>query len=347
MEFKDVDGIVWKDDEGKAHGNKRRQFNFNLDDLPLPAYHLIDMDHYLDLPKKGFYNRQKETQRSITFTTSRGCPENCCFCAVHLVSGKVWRGFSVNYVLDHMELLVKKYGVEKFHIEDDNFTLDIERARQIIEGVIERGLKIEWDALNGVRADKLDESLLEKMKKSGCSRLCISPESGNQDVLDNIIGKRLQLDDVVNVASICKKINLPLQAYFIIGFPGETKKTLQDTVDFATMLMRDYNVIVAGAMRATPFFGTRLYDMAKEKGVLKEPDPSKLDQSMSGGEVLIQTPEFGPEDLDRIGKSLVRATYYYSAKRYLKNPKALIKRFRNPHLIYSTIKRFFKGTHID
>ncbi len=338
-----VRGIAWKDEKGKAHSTEKRPFIYDLDTLPLPAYHLVDMDFYLDLPKKGFYNRVKDTKRTITFITSRGCPEQCCFCSVPRVSGSVWRRNSVNYVLKHMKVLVDTYGVERLHIEDDNFTLDMKRAREIFEGMIKQGIKVEWDTLNGVRADRLDEDMLTKMKKSGCVKVCISPEVGNQKILDEVINKRLDLKDVEKTARLCKKIGLPLQAYFIIGFPGETKETIKETVLFAKKLSKKYDVIVSGALRATPFYGTPLYKTAKEKGFLKEPDPTEFDKSLAGSAGLIETDEFDEAYLDKVNKHLIRASYYYSAKRYLKNPKKLVRRFRNPYLIASTIKRFIKG----
>src|SRR3989344_2882598 len=193
MKLKNIKGIIYKE-KGKVTKNPARQWMFDIEKLPLPAYHLIDMNHYLNLPKKGFFYRLKDTKRSITLITSRGCPENCCFCVVHYVSGKPWRAFSAEYVLNHIELLVKKYGVEQIHIEDDNFTLDMKRAHTIMDGILDRGLKFRWDTLNGVRADKLDEPLIRKMKAAGCTRICIAPESGSQQVLDTVIDKRMSLE---------------------------------------------------------------------------------------------------------------------------------------------------------
>src|SRR3989344_3987904 len=180
IKLEDVDGIAYKKD-GKVIKNKPRQWNFKLDELPFPAYHLVDMDWYLELPKKGIHYRIKDDYRTMTMITSRGCPENCNFCAIHLVSGKAWRAFSPEYVVDHMQLLVEKYGVEQIHIEDDNFTLDMKRAEKICDLIIERGLNVRWDTPNGVRADKLSERLIIKLKKAGCWRLTVAPEVGNQE----------------------------------------------------------------------------------------------------------------------------------------------------------------------
>ncbi len=346
IKLKDIKGIIYKN-KGKVIKNEKRQWIFDIEKIPMPAYHLIDMNHYLELPKKGFFYRLKDTKRSISLITSRGCPENCCFCAVHYVSGKPWRAFSAEYVLDHIELLVRKYGVEQIHIEDDSFTLDMNRAHKIMDGIIERGLKFQWDTLNGVRADKLDESLIRKMKAAGCTRLCIAPEVGSQRVLDEIIDKRMSLKDVVEVSRICKDVGMPLQAFFMIGLPGETRQELRQTVDFAKMLMRKYNVIVATVLRATPYYGTRMYEEAKAKGYLKkDPTPDDFASSLSGSNIIIETEEFNKEYLDRLSKELIRASCVYSAVRYLKQPLKLLRRFRNPYLIKTAVMRFIKGSDI-
>src|SRR3989344_3344544 len=108
--LKDIDGIFYKDSKGKVIKNKPRQWMFNIEDLPFPAYHLVDMNHYLELPKKGFYYRKKNTLRSVSLITSRGCPENCNFCVVFYVTGKPWRQLSAEHVFNHIKLLVQKYN---------------------------------------------------------------------------------------------------------------------------------------------------------------------------------------------------------------------------------------------
>src|SRR3989344_1494667 len=347
--LKDIKGIYYRDKTGKVIKNEKRQWEFHLDNIPFPAYHLIDMDYYLDLPKKKqIYYRTRDDYRTITLSTSRGCPERCHFCAVFLTMGRLWRGFSPEYVVEHIKLLVNKYNVEQIHIEDDNFSHHVERAREIMDLMIKDKVKVKWDPSSGLRADKIDEDLIVKMKKSGCTRVNVAPEVGNQEVLDKIIKKRMSLNAVVQVAKWCKKHKLPLQAFFVIGFPGETKRDIQMTVDFAKMLMRKYDVIVSGAMNATQFYGTEMYKEAKEKGYLiEEVTPDNISQGMPGFRGFFRTEEFGPEDLMEFNKKLVRAAYFYSAKRYLKQPGQLIKRFRNPFLIKVALERFLKGAYVS
>ena len=227
----EIRGIAFRQD-GEVKVNSSRDFIKNLDELPYPAYDLVDMEKYLN-PKIGYRSFRK---RAISMVTSRGCPFNCCFCSVHLHMGQGFRAHSANYVLNHIEFVVEKFDVKNIFFEDDNLTLDLARFEAICDGLITKKIKIGWETPNGVRADCLNLSLLQKMKKSGCKSVFFGVESGDQQILDNIICKSLDLKRVVEVAKICKNIDLKTGAFYIIGFPGEKKENMQKTVDFALKL---------------------------------------------------------------------------------------------------------------
>ena len=176
----DVQGIAFRKDE-KVALNSPRPYIKNLDELPYPAYHLVDMEQYLS-PKKVEYRSFQD--RALSMITSRGCPFNCSFCSVHLHMGKTFRAHSVDYVVDHLEHVVNKYRVKTIYFEDDNLTLDLKRFEAICDKIIERDIKFGWETPNGVRADYLNLDLLKKMKKSGCQSVFVGVESGDQYVLD-------------------------------------------------------------------------------------------------------------------------------------------------------------------
>jgi radical SAM superfamily enzyme YgiQ (UPF0313 family) len=186
-----------------------------------------------------------------------------------------------------------------------------------------------WDAPNGIRADTLDETLIRKSKKAGCIRMVIAPESGDQDTVDNIIGKHLDLNKVVEAARLCKKYKIPLHAFYVIGFPGETKEKIRKTLDFAAMLMDKFDVIPA-FMMANPLFGTRLYEECKEKGYLtKDISPEDIMLgSIVGAEGLIKTPDFTPEYLKKVLQK-----FYQKAllKNFLKPRYVIEKLIEDPH----------------
>jgi anaerobic magnesium-protoporphyrin IX monomethyl ester cyclase len=334
----DIDGIIYRKNDNIIE-NKKLRFIKNLDDLPFPAYHLVDMEKYLSLSEKGIYSRSIDEERSISIITSRGCPYNCIFCSIHCHMGKEWRPHSAQYVIDHIKHVVNKYKIKHIHFEDDNLTLDLKRCGKILDGIIENNLNIKWDTPNGVRADRFNEEIALKMKKSGCTKLTMGVESGDQSVLDNIIQKNLKLENAIKMARICKKFNIPLSAFYVIGFPGERKENIEKTIKFALMLQRKYNVMQGGAFYATPLYGTRLYNICKENSYLtKEITPQALSEATAAyGTSLIKTEDFSPEYLKKANQRLIRANYL----NYLYHPTKAIKfLFKNPKIIFSVLNRF-------
>lgn len=213
------------------------------------------MEQYLS-PSKIEYRSFKD--RAISMITSRGCPFNCNFCAVHLHMGRTFRAHSADYVVDHIEYVVDKYRVKTIFFEDDNLTFDLKRFEDICDKIIARGIRFKWETPNGIRADYLTLELLKKMKKSGCQSVFFGIESGDQYILDNVIDKRLDLKKVVEVAKMCKSVGISTAAFYIIGFPGEKKEHMLRTVELALRLKREYDVGMLLHV-ATPSLGTRLY----------------------------------------------------------------------------------------
>ncbi len=327
----DIEGIAYRVN-GKIVLNSPRPFNENLDELPYPAYHLMDMEQYLNPKTIEYRSFQK---RALSMITSRGCPFNCSFCSVHLHMGKTFRAHSVNYVVDHIEHLVNKYHVKTIYFEDDNLTFDIQRFEAICDRIIEKNIKFRWETPNGVRADYLTMDLLKKMKKTGCQSVFVGIESGNQNVVDNIIGKSLQLENVINFAKMSKKIGLKTGAFYIIGFPGETKETMMDTVKFALMMKRNYDVGMH-LLFATPSFGTRLYNECKEKGYIRVSLTPRAfaEVRQNWGLPLIETEDFTASDVKKIATWAMKEYRKVSIINYIKNPGKTIRTILNqPNLV--------------
>ena len=338
-QLSEIKGIAYRQD-GNVVVNQPRPFIENLDDLPYPAYHLVDMEQYLSNKKIGYRSFQ---DRALSMITSRGCPFNCCFCAVHLHMGQGFRAHSASYVLNHIQYVVEKFKVKNIFFEDDNLTLDLKRFEAICDGIIERKIKIGWETPNGVRADCLNLNLLKKMKQSGCNSVFVGVESGDQQILDNVICKSLDLNRVVEFAKNSKQIGLKTGAFYIIGFPGEKKENMQRTVDFALKLKRDYDVGMH-LFIATPSYGTRLYEHCKKKGYIQE------DLSWNAfaaarqpkGMPLISTEDFTPPEVKEIAAQALEEYKKLSLVNHLKNPrKALKTAYDQPQLILKYIKNLF------
>ena len=219
---------------------------------------------------------------------------------------------------------VKTYGVKQVDFHDDNMTLDKKRMADICDLIVQRGLRVEWFTPNGVRADKLDEPLLRKMKMSGCKKIRIAPESGVQRVVNDVIGKNLDLKSVEQTVIACKKVGIKVGCFFVMGLIGETKADIEETIKFAYKLKRlgADSFIFSIAM---PLYGTALYEQAKEGGFLRE---DFCDYALAATEPLIETPEFSADDLRELcaRANLVNPTFTrYKILRAIRNPKKTVK----------------------
>ena len=334
-QLSEIQGIAYRQNR-EVIVNQPRPFIKDLDELPYPAYHLVDMENYLT-SKMGYRSFR---DRAISMITSRGCPYNCCFCSVHLHMGRGFRAHSASYVIKHIQYVVDEFKVKNIFFEDDNLTFDIGRFEGVCDGIIQNKIKIGWETPNGVRADCLNMDLLKKMKQSGCQSVFFGVESGDQQILDNIICKSLDLNRVVETAKNARAIGLKTGGFYIIGFPGEKKENMQRTVDFALKLKRDYDVGMHLFM-ATPSYGTRLYEECKAKGYIAENLTwnAFAEARQPKGMPLISTPDFTPQEVKEIAAKALAKYKKLSLINQIKNPrKALKTAFDQPQLILKYIK---------
>jgi radical SAM superfamily enzyme YgiQ (UPF0313 family) len=267
----------------------------NLDELPYPARHLLPMREFFEAANKRPISGNLK-KPSIRMLTSRGCNHACIFCSNYIVMGRKWRGRSAENVVGEIEQIVRDFGVKQIDFLDDNMAFDRERMERICDLLIKKKMNVEWCTPNGVRADCLDEALLMKMKKAGCKRILVAPESGVQRVVDDVINKRQDLKKVESVVLTARKVGIEVGCFFILGMPGETKEDMKATIAFAHKLR------TLGADRfyfsyATPLYGTELYEKAKRCGFLKA---GLSDEDLAAVEPLIETPEFTAQDLQML-----------------------------------------------
>ena len=344
-----VKGLVFRTADSQGHLIVRAnppEFIDNPDWLPLPAYHLIDMNMFFKYQARGLIARPGEQTRAISMVTSRGCPFNCVFCSIHLHMGKKFRVHSADYVISHIKHVIKQYKVDHIFFEDDNLTLHPKRINRILELMIQERIQIGWNTPNGVRADTLNAKLLKIIKQTGCTDLTIGVESGDQDTLDKIIRKKLNLRDVVQAAKLCYKAKIDLSAFFVIGFPGETEKKIQRTINFAAMLYKKYKVQPL-LMLATPLPGTKLYrDVIHDGYLASEITPKSLSCATSPfGKGLIATPEFSPSDLSHLAFQLQRKTRRIQLIKLMMNPTIYLKLIRalilQPKKVINAFNHYF------
>jgi len=243
-----IRGLYYKVD-GEVVANPPRPLIEDLDALPFPARHLYDLDRY------GLYTPTGE--QMITVLTSRGCPYNCSFCFKEIF-GRLYRRRSPENVVAELKEIVAHYGVHDVYFIDDLFTLDPRRLRAMAEAFIREDLDLRWQCL--ARVDRVTPELLQLMYRSGCREVHYGIESGNPEILA-ATAKHIKLDQVLQAVTWTEEAGIASKGYFILGLPGDTEETLEQTIAFAASLP----LTEAMFSIATPFPGTRLWEELTRK----------------------------------------------------------------------------------
>lgn len=242
-----IKGITYREGN-KIVFNETREYIKDLDSLPEPDRS--------DLPINKYSPSIKWLKRMpfATMMTSRGCPNDCVFCASKTVFGRATRFRSPENVLAEIKNLISQFGIKEIMFYDDTFTLDKNRIDELCDLLIKNMIDITWGCLS--RVDRIDENLLIKMKKAGCHLICYGIESGSERML-NIIRKNINLKQVEKAIELTKKVGIDCSASFVFGVPGETKETMQQTINFAVKI----NPLFAQFYRVVPLPGTELFNI--------------------------------------------------------------------------------------
>jgi anaerobic magnesium-protoporphyrin IX monomethyl ester cyclase len=254
-----VPGISYQTPDGQVHHNPDRPVIEDLDSLPLPAYHLFKMNRYTNLQPTVDHIEGP----SYPLLTSRGCPYHCTYCSQ--IGPRRWRMRSPENVVAEWRWLVRDLGAAEIGVLDDSFNINRQRVLDICDLLIKEELTHKpWIMINGIRANLVDKELLGRMRQAGCIRSAFGVESGNQEILDSVIGKQLTLEQVRAAFKAAKEVGMETIGFFMIGLPGETEVTMDETIRFAIEL----DPVVANFSMATPFPGTEMSRIVKEKGRL-------------------------------------------------------------------------------
>lgn len=259
----DIDGLVRRDGD-KVLDNPKRSFIEDLDRLPFPAHDLVRPERYYNVALPMGYSIR--SPRTLPVVTSRGCPCRCTFCSSTSLWGNRYRTRSAENVLAELDWLVDRFKVEDIKFQDDNLTVDRKRARELFQGMADRPYRLHWNTPNGIAVWTLDEEMLRLMKKSGCFEITMAVESGNQEVLGNLVRKPLKLEKVREVNDAARRLGIARWTYFIIGFPGETMAQVMDTVNFARELKVENSVMFI----YNPLPGSKLFDDCLARGLIAE-----------------------------------------------------------------------------
>lgn len=256
--LKMVKGIAFMKN-GEVFLSPPREVIRNLDDLPMPDYSYARP--YIERSGMGF------------MITSRGCPVRCTFCSTSSFWGQKVRMSSAARVVDEMEMLLSQFNVKKIFFHDDTFNLGISRVKDICSEIMQRSVRVEWGC--SCRVSPVSEEMLAVMVEAGCRHICWGVESGSEEMLEKI-DKKISLSQIKTAYELSKKFSdvMSTGAFTIVGSPGETENTVNETVRFLNSIPIT-DLPSTSVLYILP--GTLLYDRLRKEGLIADMDWCRYD----------------------------------------------------------------------
>jgi len=251
-----VKGITFRNDEGRVIVNPDRKISSDVDDYPIPSYHLFDMERYLHskLFTTGLFEIRDlyMNKKIFPMLTARGCPFNCTFCSKVI---RKTRLRSVENIVSEIKYLKEHYSIDGIHFVDELLAINKKRAVAIAHAL--KPLNIFWDCQ--CRVDTIDYETLLVMKEAGCVSVGFGIESGSQKILDQM-KKNITVEMIQKALIDARNADLEVKVQLILGYPGEDWESLQDTITLFNNIRypsRGFNYII-------PLPGTELFDIIKK-----------------------------------------------------------------------------------
>ena len=258
-EPEDVPGTVFKKN-GTITKNKPRELIKDLDVLPMPAYDLIKVENLFG----GIRYDKVVVKRCLLLLVSRGCPFDCVFCDSKIMWSRRLRWNSIDYIIELIKYAVENFDIDGIQFLDDELICNKDRIASLTDNLIKTGLakKIRWECQGRVKS--VNEELMMMLKEAGCQLIRFGIESGSPKSLAFLKSGTIKVEDCYNAVQLCKKVGLPSFGSFIIGSPEENVEDILQTIEF----IEKSGLSSAAVFVATPYPGTGLYNICKEKGYL-------------------------------------------------------------------------------
>ena len=231
---------------------------------PYPAWDLLDLSKYrLPLVNQSY----------VIVETSRGCPYTCDFCVAPIHQGHKFREKSAKELVDEMEKGYRDFGLKFFYLWGDTVTLNVKTCSAFCEELIARKLPVQW--FGNARADNLtDLAFVKRLRQAGCWMLALGIETESEETRKDML-KRLDGQKIRTALVNMRAAGIRSFGFFILGYPGDTKESLDRTIDYAIELDPDF----ANFYPAVPYPGTELYAKAKRDGLLASEDWTRMEYS--------------------------------------------------------------------
>jgi radical SAM superfamily enzyme YgiQ (UPF0313 family) len=252
--------------EGGAAANPKALIH-DLDSLGFPAWEMIDPNGY-----QAAMLGSERPGASAPVITTRGCPGRCTFCSAFNINGRRIRARSPEHVFEEISLLYDRYGVRKLMFQDNCFTQNAESLSALCESIINSRMDLEWDCVTYEQLGNLTPEALSMMHRAGCRMIHMGIESGSVKTR-KVMNKWCSLGEVKEKAALIRKSGIKLGTWFMLGFPGETRGDMRDTVDYAFSLGADVLTFTI----CFPLPGSRVYEHIKEKYGFRKVDWASFD----------------------------------------------------------------------
>jgi radical SAM superfamily enzyme YgiQ (UPF0313 family) len=262
----DIEGVSFLDADSNMHQNKERTKLKNLDVLPFPNRHKVNLSLYFDAWKG------RHGTSTISVSTMRGCPYSCKWCS-RAVYGQSYRRRTPATVADEIAHIKANYAVDSLWFVDDVFTVSHVWLEQFTQEITSRNLVMPYECIT--RADRMNEEVIINLKKSGCFRVWIGAESGSQKVID-LMDRRVEVEQVQQMIQLARKHGLQAGTFIMVGYPGETREDIYATVQHLKNADPDLFTITV----AYPIKGTPLYAEVEDRFITSLPWDSSTDRDI-------------------------------------------------------------------
>lgn len=292
---RDVDGLVWRRDDEVLINPKRGHLE-DPDTLPFPAWDLLA--RFPQIYKPPFHSYRRLPVANII--TARGCPHVCSFCDRSVFGNNIHR-HSIEYVTEMIEYLTKDFGIKEISIKDDTFVFSSEQVMEFCRQLCNKNLNITWSCNS--RVDYIKDEILREMKKAGCWMVSYGIESGSPRMLKKMM-KGITKKQVKDALSLTRKNGIVSKGFFMIGIPGETIDSMEETLNFINDLPLDELNI----NYFTPFPGSKLFSEVLQEGF--QPDFNRMNML----EPVYVPKGLTEEDLRKYQKRIIQSFYLKPSK---------------------------------
>jgi hypothetical protein len=313
-----IAGLMYREDGGTWKRTVERGFEPDLDSLPFPRWDLLPYERYT-IPKSSASGQV----RFLPMLSSRGCPFGCSYCPYPVGQGLKWRYRSPMNVVDEMEHLVRRFGVQHIIFRDPMFSAQKRRVVAICDEIVRRGIKVQWKC--ETRVDCLDEPTIAAMARAGCVGVNFGVESVDPDIQKGVHRQPITPQEFISTIETCRRHRISTFAFFILGLPGDTLATIMASIEFAVRIRPSWTQFTA----ATPLVGTPLHDWAVREGLVS-PDFYRIVTAHAGS---VGNENLAPRDVQRLHR------FARFLQVHLINRHGILKNERRTNLAYRALRR--------